>query len=135
MNFLRRFHDIVSDQALNFDNKIKAYYILASKFFNLDIAIINKVETDCYTVLYAITPDNSLTPGTQFDLDGTYCVHTLGAGSACFSQRRKSSIANHPCYLNFQLESYIGAPIKVGGKFLVLLIFHHLTTHLRLATK
>ncbi|ASM52058.1 hypothetical protein PESP_b0510 [Pseudoalteromonas espejiana DSM 9414] len=117
MNFLRRFHDIVSDQALNFDNKIKSLLNFGLEVFNLDIAIISKVETDCYTVLYAITPDNSLTPGTQFDLDGTYCVHTLGAGSAlAFHKASQSSIANHPCYLNFQLESYIGAPIKVGGK-------------------
>ena len=39
------------------------------------------------------------------------------AGSAlAFHKASQSAIANHPCYINFQLESYIGAPIKIGDK-------------------
>ncbi|NMR26006.1 response regulator [Pseudoalteromonas sp. NEC-BIFX-2020_002] len=117
MNFLRRFHDIVSDQSKNFDEKIHKLLIFGLDVFNLDIAIISEIENSTYKVLYVITPDDSLTPETVFDLDGTYCVHTLTADAALtFHKASTSSIANHPCYLNFQLESYIGAPIKVGAK-------------------
>ncbi|AQP98940.1 hybrid sensor histidine kinase/response regulator [Pseudoalteromonas aliena] len=116
MNFLRQFHDIVSNQSLSFDEKINQLLAFGLNVFNLDVAIISKVEGKCYTVLHAITPDNSLEIGTQFDLEGTYCVHTLVAGSAlAFHNVSQSVIANHPCYANFQLESYIGAPIKIGG--------------------
>ncbi|KPZ57189.1 MULTISPECIES: ATP-binding protein [Pseudoalteromonas] len=117
MNFLRRFHDIVSNQTLDFDSKIKSLLAFGLEVFSLDIAIISKIEANTYTVLHAITPDNSLVTGTQFELDGTYCVHTLSAGSALsFHKASQSTIANHPCYINFQLESYIGAPIKIADE-------------------
>jgi signal transduction histidine kinase/CheY-like chemotaxis protein len=116
LNFLRRFHDIVSDQKLNFEDKTQNLLVFGLEVFNLDIAIISKVESRVYTVLNVITPDDSLPKGTTFDLEGTYCVHTLGANSAlAFHNASQSAIANHPCYINFQLESYIGAPIKVGA--------------------
>lgn len=117
MNFLRRFHDIVSDQTLDFDSKIKSLLAFGLEVFSLDVAIISKIDANTYTILHAITPDNALLPGTQFELGGTYCVHTLTAGSALsFHKASQSTIANHPCYINFQLESYIGAPIKVADK-------------------
>lgn len=115
MNFLRRFHNVVSDQTLNFDDKIQNLLAFGLDVFELDIAIISRVEDQRYTVLYTITPDNSLTTGTQFDINGTYCTHTLLANSAlAFHNASQSRIAKHPCYINFKLESYIGAPIKVG---------------------
>ena len=117
MNFLRRFHDIVSNQALDFESKINKLLIFGLKVFDLELGIVSKVDENSYIVLHAISPDNSLLPGTVFDLQGTYCVHTLGAGSAlAFHKASQSAIANHPCYINFQLESYIGAPIKIGDK-------------------
>ena len=117
MNFLRQFHDIVSDQCLSFDNKTQKLLTFGLNVFNLDLAIISKVEDQCYTVLYAVTPNNDLAIGTQFDLEGTYCTHTLKAGSAlAFHNVSQSEIADHPCFANFQLESYIGAPIKIGNE-------------------
>ena len=117
MNFLRQFHDIVSDQSLTFDNKTQKLLTFGLNVFNLDLAIISKVEDQCYTVLYAVTPNNDLAIGTQFDLQGTYCTHTLKAGSAlAFHNVSQSEIADHPCFANFQLESYIGAPIKIGNE-------------------
>lgn len=83
--------------------------------FDLEIAIISEVIGSQYVVRHVITADNSLAVGTVFDLAGTYCVHTLAASKAlAFHQTSTSRIAHHPCYVNFQLESYIGAPIKVG---------------------
>jgi signal transduction histidine kinase/CheY-like chemotaxis protein len=117
LNFLRQFHDIVSDQSLSFDNKTQKLLTFGLNVFNLNLAIISKVEDQCYTVLYAVTPNNDLAIGTQFDLEGTYCTHTLKAGSAlAFHNVSQSEIADHPCFANFQLESYIGAPIKIGNE-------------------
>jgi signal transduction histidine kinase/CheY-like chemotaxis protein len=116
LNFLRGFHNIVSDQNQGFDDKIDSLLKFGLDVFKLDLAIISKVKGNSYTVLHAITPDNSLAIGTTFDLSSTYCVHTLEANSALtFHRASESRIANHPCYLNFQLESYIGAPIKIGS--------------------
>lgn len=116
MNFLRSFHNIVSDQQKSFAEKVDSLLNFGLNVFELDIAIVSKIVDNNYIVRHVITPDNSLPIGTIFDLQGTYCVHTLTCGSAlAFNYASKSNIANHPCYVNFQLESYIGAPIKVGA--------------------
>jgi signal transduction histidine kinase/CheY-like chemotaxis protein len=115
LNFLRSFHNIVSDQQQSFDEKIDNLLKFGLNVFDLEIAIISEVIGSQYVVRHVITADNSLAVGTVFDLAGTYCVHTLAASKAlAFHQTSTSRIAHHPCYVNFQLESYIGAPIKVG---------------------
>lgn len=115
MNFLRSFHNIVSDQQQSFDEKIDNLLKFGLNVFDLEIAIISEVIGSQYVVRHVISADNSLAVGTVFDLAGTYCVHTLAASKAlAFHQTSTSRIAHHPCYVNFQLESYIGAPIKVG---------------------
>lgn len=117
LKFLRRFHDIVSDQTQSFDEKIYSLLSFGLEVFNLDIAIVSKIAEESYLVKYVITPDDSLPVNTSFELSGTYCLHTLAAdGALAFHQASTSRIANHPCYINFQLESYIGAPIKVGAE-------------------
>lgn len=117
MQFLKRFHEVVSNQSLDFKSKVNKLLEFGLDVFSLDLGIVSKVENNKYTVLYALTPDNSLHPGTEFNLQGTYCVHTLEAdGALAFHNVSQSTIANHPCYINFQLESYIGAPIKIGEK-------------------
>lgn len=116
LNFLRRFHDIVSDQTQSFDEKIYSLLSFGLEVFELDIAIVSKITEQSYLVKYVITPDDSLPIETTFELSGTYCLHTLAAdGALAFHQASTSRIANHPCYVNFQLESYIGAPIRVGS--------------------
>jgi diguanylate cyclase (GGDEF)-like protein len=55
-------------------------------------------------------------PGATFDLASTYCCHTLVAQAPVgFHLVRESTIRNHPCYRNFRLEAYLGAPVYVGG--------------------
>ncbi len=117
MNFLRQFHNIVSDQNTDFSEKVTALLQFGLDVFQLEFAIISQVEAQVYTVLYAIAPSNAIAAGTQFNLAGTYCTHTLEANKALsFHHASQSQIATHPCYLNFQLESYIGAPIFVGNQ-------------------
>jgi len=117
LNFLRQFHNIVSDQNTDFSEKITELLKFGLDVFNLDFAIISRVENNVYTVIHVIAPDDAIAVGTQFELSGTYCTHTLTANKAIsFHQASKSTIAEHPCYLNFKLESYIGAPIFVGNK-------------------
>jgi signal transduction histidine kinase/CheY-like chemotaxis protein len=115
MSFLRNFHDIVSNQTSDYDTKIHELLKFGLRIFKLDIAIISAIKEDVYRVEYAISPDNSLEVGTTFDAAGTYCIHTLNAKCATsFHHASESDICSHPCYLNFGLESYIGAPIVVN---------------------
>ncbi|MBU76189.1 MAG: hybrid sensor histidine kinase/response regulator [Pseudoalteromonadaceae bacterium] len=115
MNFLRQFHDIVSNQQTNFDDKVAQLLHFGLAIFNLDFAIVSRVEEQVYTVIHVVSPNDAIPVGAQFDVAGTYCSHTLAADKALsFNHASQSYIAEHPCYKNFQLESYIGAPIHIG---------------------
>ncbi len=115
VNFLRQFHDIVSNQQTNFDDKVAQLLHFGLAIFNLDFAIVSRVEEQVYTVIHVVSPNDAIPVGAQFDVAGTYCSHTLAADKALsFNHASQSYIAEHPCYKNFQLESYIGAPIHIG---------------------
>ncbi|MBD58183.1 MAG: hybrid sensor histidine kinase/response regulator [Pseudoalteromonas sp.] len=117
MNFLRQFHDIVSNQQTNFDDKVAQLLHFGLAIFNLDFAIVSRVEEQVYTVIHVVSPNDAIPVGAQFDVAGTYCSHTLAADKALsFNHASQSYIAEHPCYKNFQLESYIGAPIHIGKR-------------------
>ncbi|KZN59668.1 hybrid sensor histidine kinase/response regulator [Pseudoalteromonas luteoviolacea] len=119
MSFLRQFHSIVSDQTLSTDQKIQSLLEFGLEVFSLEIAIVSKVVDSSYVILYVESDNPELTPKCSFDLGSTYCTHTLKADKAlCFHHAGDSVISTHPCYSNFQLESYIGAPIRVGNETL-----------------
>ncbi|GEM_PF-331966 len=117
MSVLRTFHNIVTNQNLTFQDKAQSLLTTGLEIFNLDIGIISHIDGDTYTAQFVACHNDELAPGSQFSLGNTYCVHTLNADNALgFHHAGKSEIATHPCYQDFQLESYIGAPIKVEGK-------------------
>jgi signal transduction histidine kinase/ActR/RegA family two-component response regulator len=117
MQNLKRLYQITSDSHLSFSEKMRALLQLGADYFQLEIGIVSHIKDDTYTIFEAISPDNALLTGTQFDVTNTYCLHTLATDQALsFYHAGKSDIAQHPCYANFGLESYIGAPIVVDGK-------------------
>jgi signal transduction histidine kinase/CheY-like chemotaxis protein len=114
---LNQLYKITSNSQLSFEQKLDALLRLGLSYFKLDIAIISEIQADSYTVCHVISPDNALLAGTIFPLQDTYCVHTLATNQPLsFHNAGASHIAKHPCYINFGLESYIGAPLLVEGK-------------------
>ncbi|KZN66586.1 hypothetical protein N473_09340 [Pseudoalteromonas luteoviolacea CPMOR-1] len=117
VSFLRRFHNIVSQQNISTTEKIQLLLKFGLEIFDLEIAIVSEVTDATYTILYVESDNAELTPQCKFDLQGTYCVHTLKANKALsFHHAGNSDISKHPCYTQFQLESYIGAPIRVANR-------------------
>lgn len=114
---LRQLHKITADAHLPLTQKIDRLLALGCKTFDLPLAIVSKIEGNCYTVEYSHTPGGEVAPGDEFELGKTYCTHTLHAnGPTSFSEAGHSSIKNHPCYEAFGLESYIGIPIIVNNE-------------------
>lgn len=117
MQNLKDLYQITSNSNLSYDQKMNALLQFGLDYFKLELAIISEIDNDIYTVLHGISPDNSLLVGTTFAVADTYCLHTLATNQALsFYHAGKSNIAQHPCYLNFGLESYIGAPLLVEGR-------------------
>ena len=116
-NALSRIHTITSLQQSSLSEKIEQLLALGNEMFYLPFAIVSEIKEQDYSVLYCRSPNHELIPGAHFDVANTYCVHTLNANKpTAFHHASNSYIKTHPCYINFQLESYIGCPIMVDGK-------------------
>jgi signal transduction histidine kinase/ActR/RegA family two-component response regulator len=117
MQNFKGLYQITSESNLSYDQKMDALLQLGLNYFQLELAIISEIKDANYIVRHGISPDNSLLVGTIFPVAETYCLHTLETNKALsFHHAGKSHISQHPCYLNFALESYIGAPLWVEGK-------------------
>jgi len=113
---LKNLNKITADPNDKFETKLHKILKLGQKAFNLELGIISRIVDDEYIIEYIIGPDDIPSVGTKFDLEHTYCSHTYAANRpVAFDHTGSSSIANHPCYQNFKLESYVGAPIIVDG--------------------
>lgn len=115
LDTLQKIHSITSDVILSHNNKIESLLQIGLNHFGLEKAIISRIEENNYIVEYCVDLKKELKPLTAFELSGTYCVHTLKKNKPVgFHFVGQSEIKNHPCYKNFKLESYIGAPINLS---------------------
>jgi len=114
---LNQLHEITSEIDKTLNDKIQKILVLGKQIFNLPLALISEIHEQEYCVIHCHTPNDEINPGDKFDLENTYCCHTLKAEKAVsFHQAGASSIKNHPCYQALGLESYIGVPLIVNGK-------------------
>lgn len=117
LDALQKVHNITSNIALSHHDKIQSLLSLGLNHFGLEKAIISHVVKNDYIVEYCVDLKDELKPLAVFDLSDSYCVHTLSADRPTgFHYVAKSEIKNHPCYKNFKMESYIGAPIRLSGQ-------------------
>jgi PAS domain S-box-containing protein len=91
---------------------------LGRRHLGLATGIISRIEGSRFTVEHhAAPPETGLADGTVFDLTRTYCSLAIEQGDVvAVAHMARSPYANHPCYLERRLESYIGVPVRVGGR-------------------
>lgn len=116
-HMLQNLHAITSSRDLGFNERIDELLKLGCSHFGLPIGIFSRIEGEDYVVQRACHPEDLLAPGLSFALGDTYCDHVYKADSVqAFHHVGNSEIRNHPCYANFNLEAYIGAPVIVDGE-------------------
>ncbi|QFT83130.1 Alkaline phosphatase synthesis sensor protein PhoR (plasmid) [Roseovarius sp. THAF27] len=112
---LRQLFTVSLDPDLDMDEKISRLLKLGCYVLNLPLGIVSRIDGSVYRVHHVTGPDWAPDPGAEFNVSETYCTHTLVADDVSyFHHAGESEIADHPCYLNFGLESYIGVPLRVG---------------------
>ena len=123
-NALSQLYKISANQESTLKEKIEGILGLGLEVFGLDIAIVSEIKGSEYRVEYIKGPEGAPPPGTIFNFEETYCFHTyLANGPTGFHAAGENDIKNHPCYINFKLESYLGVPIIVDGERLGTLNF------------
>jgi diguanylate cyclase (GGDEF)-like protein/PAS domain S-box-containing protein len=114
---LHTLHAITADAKLSFEEKIRKLLAMGCRRFNLPIGILARIENNCYEVMEVVAPDNSITRGSVYPLNLTYCSVTLKTnGPVSFEHAAKTEWKSHPCYTEFKLEAYLAVVIHVGGK-------------------
>jgi PAS domain S-box-containing protein len=114
---LRALHAITSAHDLPFQEKLRALLENGCRQFNLPIGILSHIYRDKYEVIQAISPDNSIPPGSILELGNTYCSETIKAqGPIGFEHAEKSEWKTHPCYRDYKLETYFGIPVVTGNE-------------------
>ncbi|MDO3384721.1 PAS domain S-box protein [Gilvimarinus sp. SDUM040013] len=90
---------------------------LGAQYLGLPIGIISHIRGDDYTIKVQHSPPDALHDGQVFSLPDCYCHDTLRLGDVLSMHHvKETGFATHPCYINTQLESYIGVPIWVAGE-------------------
>ena len=116
VNPLRSFHNIVSNQSLDFDEKVDALLRFGLDLFGLEVGIVSQIVGNDYKVFRTVNNVDGLDAGMHFDLGLTYCHYTINRNKVVgFNHVGFSKIANHPCYEAQKLEAYLAAPIFTGS--------------------
>ncbi|MBU2977252.1 ATP-binding protein [Alteromonas sp. C1M14] len=116
MNLLRALHEISSDAQTTTDEKLERLLRLGLDALGMDIGLVSRITENDYTVIAAVTPDNSIEKHTVFPLADTFCKDTLQANSiVAYHNVPEHPGITHPAYQSFSLRSYIGIPYFVNG--------------------
>ncbi|TDO96832.1 PAS domain S-box protein [Marinomonas balearica] len=117
LDSLKELHLITSDYSLSLKEKLQKILQLGCDQYSLPYGIISQIEDQDYIVRHCYSPDGELEDDSVFPLGDSYCIHTLeNSCPTAFHNVGESEIKEHPCYLTFQLESYIGVQVVVNGQ-------------------
>ncbi|MFG6579890.1 ATP-binding protein [Sulfitobacter sp. 1A13191] len=115
---LRELYKLAVEPELAFEDKVAQLLALGADALGLELGIVSRIEGTIYECLFVHGPDWAPVPGATFGVDGTYCLYTLNNDDVtAFHYAGRQEISSHPCYQNFGLESYIGAPLRRGNEF------------------
>lgn len=90
---------------------------IGKNYFGLEFGIVSHIVGEDYTVDVQSSPPETLFDGQLFALGSTYCKTTLEIDDVlAITDVTTSKYVGHPCHRDFNLVSYIGAPIRVNSK-------------------
>ncbi len=114
---LKNLYEITTRPELSLPEQIRVALKTAMMAFNSKLAIVSRIENEKFTILYCVTPPNTVKEGDVFELRETYCDITVKKNEVLsIDDMGKSEYKAHACYGKFHLESYIGVPVMVGGQ-------------------
>ncbi|WP_334899145.1 PAS domain S-box protein [Nostoc sp.] len=121
---IRSLHEITSAHYLNFESRIQKLLTMGCQVFNLEFAILGRVENSRYEVMAAQSPNNTLKKGDIFDIKQTLCSEVLNTNEPLtIEYTGASKWRNHAAYTAFGIESYIGTRVLVGEQVYCTLSF------------
>ena len=116
MSIIKDLHQITTDGALSFSEKVRRLLEIGTEVLGLETGIVSYVHNGTYTVVQAISPLNEIVSGAEFPLSDTYCADTVNAnGIVAYNDVDIMPGNSHPCYARYTLKSYLATPIHVNA--------------------
>lgn len=114
---LRLLGEITALSHLSLAEQFRQALAVGVAHLGLEFGIISHIVDDTYHIVSQVSPPDTLREGQTFPLGMTYCSITIAQdGVLTIEDMGKSPHVGHPCYRTFQLEAYIGAPIRLDGE-------------------
>ncbi len=114
---LRHLSEVSALTHLSLNEQFHQALAIGAAHLKLEMGIVSHIENDVYEVVAQVSPPDTLRDGMTFNYGLTYCSITLDKGSVlAIPDMGHSPYLGHPCYQEFKLETYIGAPIMVNGR-------------------
>ncbi|MBI3563485.1 MAG: PAS domain S-box protein [Gammaproteobacteria bacterium] len=116
---------------LSFNEKVRALLVMGLDEYSMEVAILSRVEANLYSIVTAVSPDNTLQPGMSFNLGSTFCRKTLSTRHPIGVESiQASNSSSHPGYnRQRRLAAYLGTTVSVRGKFYGTLNFSSTTAY------
>jgi signal transduction histidine kinase/CheY-like chemotaxis protein len=115
--FLRTLYEVAVARNFDFEQRIQYLLAMGCQTFGVEFGILAQIEDNRYHVSVAQVPDDSLYPGYSVELQQTLSCEVLENDEPLIIAHSKNSPwCNHPGYLKFGMESYMGARVLVAGK-------------------
>ncbi|TVP44415.1 MAG: GAF domain-containing protein [Halomonas sp.] len=115
---LASLNEISASSQLALSQQLTAALELGCRYLDASIGIVSRIDNDIYEVVAAVSPDDKpIEKGNCLPLANTYCEMTLKSkGLLAIHHAGKGRARYHPCYVTFEIESYIGSVIQVSGE-------------------
>lgn len=114
---LTALNEVAALSHLSLQEQLQRALLISAGHFGLEYAIVSDIRAQQYRVLAHVSPAGTLEDDQCFSLGNTYCDITLQRGEVvAITEMKYSEHQHHPCYRQFELEAYIGAPVYVGGR-------------------
>lgn len=116
-NRLRELCNIASNAKLDFDGKIKGLLKMGCEQLRLQVGILARIEGDVYQVMQSVAANGGICDGLTCHLDNTICREVVRLDHpVAIEHAYASPWRDHPGYIEFQIESYIGAPVRIANQ-------------------
>jgi len=114
---LQELQAVMAESDISAETRLEELLEVGCRTLGLEIGIVSQIEGSDYVVRAAHAPNADMTAGDQFDIESTYCAEVIDDdGVRSFADAAAAGKESHPAYREFELESYIGAPLVVDGK-------------------
>ncbi len=114
---LEQLLEIFTAPDLLIEERISQVQLFCSDYFDLPISVIGQIRGDLYVLNYAIDPTGSRKVGNVFRLDQTFCnIAVASEEPIAVRSIQDSEFRDFSTCATSSISTYVGAPIRVGGR-------------------